>query len=97
MKIILGDSYVDYSAAMKMCGLETLANRRKRRCLDFALKAVKHPRNKRMFPLNQVQSDYDIREREKYVVNFARTSAYQTSAIPYCQRLLNDYTKKNSS
>ena len=97
LKSILGDSYVDYSAAMEMCGLETLANRRERRCLDFALKAVKHPRNKRMFPLNQVQSDYDIREREKYVVNFARTSAYQTSAIPYCQRLLNDYTKKNSS
>ena len=71
LKIILGDIYIDYPAALEMCGLETLASRRQRRCLDFALKSVKHPRNKRLFPLHPVQSEYSFRERELYQVNFA--------------------------
>ena len=94
LKIILGDSYVNYEAALEMCGLQTLADRRKERCLNFALKAVKHPKNHRLFPLNAVQSDYNTREREKYEVNFARTSSYQNSTIPFCQRLLNAHAMK---
>ena len=31
----------------------------------------------------------DLRNTEKYAVNFARTENYQNSAVPYCQRLLN--------
>ena len=94
LKIILGDSYVNYEAALEMCGLQTLADRRVQRCLNFALKAVKHPKNHRLFPLNPVQSEYNTREREKYEVNFARTSSYQNSTIPFCQRLLNAHTMK---
>ena len=97
LKIILGDIYIDYPAALEMCGLETLASRRQHRCLDFALKSVKHPRNKHLFPLHPVQPEYSFREREMYQVNFARTSAYQNSTIPFCQRLLNSYSKQKSS
>ena len=97
LKIILGDIYIDYPAALEMCGLETLSSRRQRRCLDFALKSVKHPRNKRLFPFHPVQSEYSFRERERYQVNFARTSAYQNSTIPFCQRLLNSYVKQKSA
>jgi len=43
-----------------------------------------------MFPQNITEtSKYDLRHREKYSVNFARTSSYKNSTIPYCQRLLN--------
>ena len=42
-----------------------------------------------MFPLN-VQGPLDLRNSEKYVVNFARVENYLNSAVPYCQRLLND-------
>ena len=28
---------------------------------------------------------------EEFIVNFSRTKQYQNSAIPFCQRLLNDY------
>ena len=52
LKVILGDMYISYSAALEMCGLETLYDRRQKRCLEFALKNVKHNRNKKMFPLN---------------------------------------------
>ena len=36
LKIILGDNYVSYSAALEMCKLKTLAGRREDRCLTFA-------------------------------------------------------------
>ena len=31
----------------------------------------------------------DLRNTEKYIVNFARTENYRNSAVPYFQRLLN--------
>ena len=91
LKVILGVMYVDYSSALEMCGLQTLAMRRQARCLEFARKCLRHPRNIRMFPLNQVSSSHYTRDREVFHVNFARTEDYRKSAIPYCQRLLNDY------
>ena len=35
LKVMLGESYVSYSAALEMCNLQTLYERRERRCLDF--------------------------------------------------------------
>ena len=90
LRVILGDSYVSYEAALEMAGLSKLEERRTIRCRDFALKCTKHESNRRMFPQNITEtSKYDIRHREKYSVNFARTSSYKNSTIPYCQRLLN--------
>ena len=83
--------YVSYSAALEMCGLQTLSDRRKQRCLDFSLKSSKHPRNRRLFPLNQSKSQHFVREKETFKVNFAKTEDYKKSAIPYCQRLLNKH------
>ena len=73
LKVILGDAYEDYSSALAMCGIQTLHSRRESRCLDFALRSVKHPVNSRLFPLNQVPTN-DLRQTEKFVVNFAKTS-----------------------
>ena len=87
--MILSDSYISYNAALEMSGLETLKIRREKRCLDFSIKCVKHPENKRIFPLNENNSDKNVRSREKYKVNFAFTTTYKNSALPYCQRLLN--------
>ena len=52
LKVILGEMYVGYEAALEMCGLESLTIRREKRCLSFSEKCVKHPKNKRLFPLN---------------------------------------------
>ena len=38
--------YVSYSAALEMSGLKLSSERRKDRCLDFAEKCSRHPRNK---------------------------------------------------
>ena len=89
LKIILGDNYVSYSAALEMCNLKTLARRREERCLTFAQRCLKHPLHSRMFPLNENNLGNKHLSREKYSVNFAKTDTYKMSAVPYLQRRLN--------
>ena len=92
-KVILGELYVDYPSALDLCGLVTLSERRERRCLDFAVKCLKHPRNKRIFPHNPSHNNR-VRESEPLQVNFGRTDTYRDSAVPFCQRLLNQHNMK---
>ena len=94
LKVILGDMYMDYDSSLEMSRLQTLYSRREKRCLDFALKSIKHPRNKRLFPLTTRKNGHTFIPSEKFLVNWARTSAYQKSAVPYCQRLLNSHFSK---
>ena len=93
LRVIFGEDYQDYQSALRQSGLETLHSRRESRCLNFALKCVKHPLNYRLFPQHQTPVN-DLRQTEKFVVNFAKTSTYQKSTIPYCQKLLNEHFSK---
>ena len=93
LKIILQENYVDYSAACEMTGLEELSIRRKNRCLQFAKKCLKNPLTYDMFPTNP-PIVHNVRVTEKYHVNFAHTESYKQSAVPYCQRLLNQDTQE---
>ena len=43
-----------------------------------------------MFPINKV-NEHNIRDKEFYKVNFARTERYRQSAIPSIQRMLNHH------
>ena len=90
LKVIMGEEYLDYQTALDYFGLQTLSQRREKRCLDFSLKAVKHPRNRRLFPHNPNYTE-KLRTPEPFTVNFARTSTYRDSAIPFCQQLLNKH------
>ena len=94
MKVILGVMYVDESSALKMCGLSKLHERREHRALDFGLKCIKHPTNHLMFPQNPSQDKHNLRDREHFKVNKARSETYQKPAIPYLQRRLNTYFSK---
>ena len=53
LKVILGDMYISYSSALEMTNLTKLSDRREKRCLDFARKCLKHPRNNRLFPITK--------------------------------------------
>ena len=53
LKILLGDRYVRYPAALKICNLQTFPDHRGKRCLDLAIKFLRHPGNKEIFPLNK--------------------------------------------
>ena len=89
LRVILRDMYVSYEAAMEMTGLKLLHTRHDERCLSYVLKAVKHPVHRTKFPQTHVEDSHNIREREQYHVNFARTEAYRQSAVLSLQRLLN--------
>ena len=83
-KQILGTDYTYYESSLEKCSLDTLFNRRENRCLTFGLRSIKHPKHSSMFPLNDTQVNlHDIRSINKLKVNFARTSTYQKSSIPY--------------
>ena len=94
LKIILGEEYTDYPSALVLCGLQTLSERRVKRCLYFALKCLEHNKNKRIFPTNP---NYNLRTRdsEPFLVNFAKSESYKKSAVPYCQSKLNQHFMKN--
>ena len=95
LKVILQDNYISHEAALEMTGLEKLEDRRLQRCLDFSKKCLQHPINKRMFPLNpNLNNQQNIRDREKFKVNFAYKNFYKNSTIPFCQRLLNHDDKQ---
>ena len=88
LKIILGDTYEHYELSCKITGLKILSVRREARCLAFAKRCLLNPQANGMFPQN-APSSQNLRNQEKYVVNRARTENYRMSAVPYCQRLLN--------
>ena len=98
LKVILGnkspkteDGHFDYQEALRFFKLKSLFQRRELRMIDFGKKCIKHPSLKRLFPLNDaiLNDPHNVRSREMYHVNHARTSVYQKSAIPSIQRRLN--------
>ena len=93
LKIILGTDYVGYEKSLKICGLEKLETRRESRCLKFGLKSLLHPIHSELFPVNP-QVILNQPSREHFHVNWAKTESYRMSAVPYIQRMLNEYVKK---
>ena len=91
-RIILGDNFIDYSAACEMSGLNRLEDRRQARLLTFAKKCLQHPHNSRFPPHNEnLNQEPHIRSREPFHVNFSHGEIYKKSTIPTCQRLLNNH------
>ena len=50
VKLILGDKYIGYEKSLLKLDMETLKQRRENLCLNFAIKCVKNPKTKKMFP-----------------------------------------------
>ena len=80
--------YINYDIALEISGLSKLSERRRTHCVTFAKRCLLNPQTARMFPLNP-EAQYDLRLTEKYKVNFSHTENYKKSAVPFCQRLLN--------
>ena len=97
LKIILGPEYSSYENALRLTGLESLYARRENRCLQYALKSLLHPVHYDKFPVNPqvyIKSSDERRNKEHFIVNWAKSESYRMSAIPYMQRMLNDYVHK---
>ena len=95
LKIILAENYISYTAALEMCDLTQLYDRREARCLKFSLRCLNHPQNSKLFPVTDIDPGHinSVRKREKFKVNKATTEQYRKSALPYCQRILNNHFK----
>ena len=92
LRIILNDDYQNYEQALEVLNLDKLSSRRDKLCLSFAKKCLRHDQTKDMFPLNP-PNEFNIRNKEKYVVQHAKHSSLLDSSIPQLQRALNNDAK----
>ena len=89
LRIILNNQYVNYNDALEIVDLETLEERRKYLCLKFAKNSLHGQKTQKMFPLKRkIQNTI---KGEKFHVKNAKKDRLRKSAIPYMQRLLNQY------
>ena len=86
--LILHEEYESYENALRLVNLSTLKSRRNDLSLRFAKKSLKHPKASKMFPLN-TSIDCNLRGREKFYVQPAKTDRLLHSTIPQLQRALN--------
>ena len=87
LHIILGQNYKSYNSALKLTGLDKLADRRKRICMTFARRAQKHPKFSKWFkPSIQRKSRIP---QPKFCPPVYRTERFKKSPLCYLTSLLN--------
>ena len=92
-KIILGRSYRSYDEALETLNIEHLEARRVKHCLNFALKAEKHPKFSKWFKENN--KTYNTRlKKPKYLEVHSNYNRYEKSPLGYLTRLLNMHYSK---
>ena len=64
VRLILGNQYKGYRKSLQILEMENLDDRRKELCLRFALKAAKHEKMKKMFPLKKTTFNMKTRHEE---------------------------------
>ena len=72
LKIILQDEYQNYESACQALGISSLLQRREDRSLRFARRCLDNKDMSRFFPRVPVIPHQELRDRDKFVVNFAR-------------------------
>ena len=87
LRIILKSDYIDYTNALNVTKLPTLAVRRENLLLKFAVKFASNVKTADMFEWNR--KPINLRHIEQFKVPKANTSRMASSAIPTMTRLLN--------
>ena len=86
--IMMGKGNIDYNETLIYFNSESLANRREKFCLNFAIKAFRSEKFNCWFKKNE--SSVDTRTHKVPLINiYARTTRFKSSPIPYMTRLLN--------
>ena len=88
LHIILGEKYKSYKHALKLTSTKTLFERRRKICLKFAKKSVKHNKFRYWFKPNKNETN-TRREQLKFKEVFCRTDRFKDSPISYLTNLLN--------
>ena len=92
--IILGGLYGSYKNALEVLSLETLEFRRKKLCLNFALKSEKHEKFQFWFKKN-FKNVNTRQPTPKYCAVKANHTRFEKSPISYLTKLLNTYYQTN--
>ena len=94
--VILGDVHTSYGNSLTVLGCQTLQDRRSQKCLNFAKKALKHPKYSSLFTENKVNRDRvqpNTRAPKSKPTILKpvpyRTNRYKDSPLPYLTNLLN--------
>ena len=82
--------YESYTATREAMNISTLKERRARACEKFAAKALANPRFKEKWFVPRDEIDQELRRRQPYVVNRARTLRYQQSPLVNLQKIANN-------
>ena len=90
IRIILGYQYSSYTGALLSLGLENLESRRIKLCLNFALKAEKHPKFSSWFIPSLKSRDTRTRPN-KYSQIRSKHKRFDTGPISYLTDLLNQH------
>ena len=97
LKIILGEKFISYENALLRLNMESLKERREHLCTSFALKCLKNPKTKSMFPENTKKHIMTTRNNERFKIQFANTERLRNSPVVYMQKLLNENEHKSKS
>ena len=81
MRVILGNSYLNYQEGLEKLKIEKLDTRREQLCLKFAKKCLVNEKVRNMFPKKENMHQMKKRNTQKYKVNFAKTKRYKKSAF----------------
>ena len=88
LKIILDKKYLDYHQACLLLDVQSLPVRRIKLSLNFGLKCLSNNKFKHLF---QPNTNSTVRNPEKFVVPFAKSTRYYNSPKLYITRLLNHH------
>ena len=92
LRIILGDGYRNYQNALEILNLEDLESRNVKLCLNFGLKAARHPKHSQWF---KERLNHTTRSNMRYYPAFASNKRFENSPIAYITKLLNDHFMKS--
>ena len=95
LHIIYGEGYKSYKCSLKMSGLEKLSDRRRKICLTFARKALKHSKFNNWFKPN-TRKTKTRQKLPKFCKVYSTTNRFERSPISNLTDLLNmHFEKKN--
>ena len=92
VRLILGKKYSTYQEALQRLNIQTLKERRKQLCVNFAQKCLETSKTKHMFRSNIKKHTMETRHKRKFIESKVKTSRMKNSAIPYMEKLLNSYS-----
>ena len=90
LRIILQESYKNYSHALNTLEIESLADRREVLCIEFAKKCLKNEKMKHFFTQNKKSHPMQTRFEEQFEIDHTNTERLKNSPLIYMQRLLNE-------